>query len=84
MAVSDAASRWAGWALAHLEFGRSVNPVPTRGADYAHHIIACPPGFENLTASLAVINPPERKLTNRTSVHCFDLDLNDQKTRRYF
>ena len=22
------------------------------GADYAHRIIACPPGFENLTASL--------------------------------
>ena len=45
----------AGWALAHSEFGSSVNPIPigVRGrADYAHHITACPPGFENLTASL--------------------------------
>jgi hypothetical protein len=41
--ASDAASGWAGWALAHPEFGSS---------DYAHHITACPPGFENLTASL--------------------------------
>ena len=45
---SDAASGWA----AHPEFGCSVNPIPTRGADYAHHITACPPGFENLAASL--------------------------------
>ena len=49
---SDAASGWAGWALAHLEFGVSVNPIPTRGAEYAHRITACPPGFENLAASL--------------------------------
>ena len=34
------------------EFGSSVNPIPTRGSDYAHHITACPPEFENLTASL--------------------------------
>ena len=47
--MSDAAS---GWALAHPEFGVSVNPIPTKGADYAHHITACPPGFENLVASL--------------------------------
>ena len=26
---SDAASGWAGWALAHPEFGSSVNPIPT-------------------------------------------------------
>ena len=26
---SDAVSRWAGWALAHPEFGVSVNPIPT-------------------------------------------------------
>ena len=36
--VSDAASGWAGWALAHPEFGSSVHPIPTRGADHAHHI----------------------------------------------
>ena len=45
--------RWAGWALAHLEFGSSVNPITTRGADYAHHITASPPGFENPAAALA-------------------------------
>ena len=34
------------------EFAVSVNPIPTRGADYAHRIISYPPGFENLTTSL--------------------------------
>ena len=50
--VSDAASGWVGWALAHPEFGSSVNPITTRGADYAHHITASPPGFENLAVAL--------------------------------
>ena len=49
---SAAASGWAGWALTHPEFGISLNPIPTRGADYAHRITACPPGIENLAASL--------------------------------
>ena len=48
--LSDVVSGWIGWVLE--EYGRSVNPILTRGADYAHHITACPPGFENLTASL--------------------------------
>ena len=39
-------------ALALPEFGSSVNPIPTRGADYAHEISACTPGFENLKVSL--------------------------------
>ena len=34
------------------EFGVSVNPILTKGADYTHRITPCPPGFENLTASL--------------------------------
>ena len=50
--LSDAASGWAGWTLAHTDFGSSVNPIITRGADYAHHITASPPGFENPAASL--------------------------------
>ena len=29
--ASAAASGWAGWALAHPEFGSSVNPITTRG-----------------------------------------------------
>ena len=50
---SDAASGWAGWALAHHpEFGSSVNPITTRGTDYAHRITASPPGFENPAAAL--------------------------------
>ena len=32
-----------GWTLAHPEFGSSVNPIPTRGAVYAHHITYCLP-----------------------------------------
>ena len=49
---SAAADGWAGWALGHPEFRSSVNPITTRGADYAHHITASPPGFENPAASL--------------------------------
>ena len=49
---SAAASGWTGWDLAHPEFGSSVNPITTRGADYAHHITASPPGFENPAAAL--------------------------------
>ena len=45
-------SGWARWALAHAEFGSSVNPITTRGADYDHPITASPPGFKNLAASL--------------------------------
>jgi hypothetical protein len=39
-------------ALAHPEFGSSVNPIPTRRADYFHRINGYPPRFENVTASL--------------------------------
>ena len=49
---SAATSGWAGWALAHPEFGSSVNPITTRGADYTHPITASPPGLENLVAAL--------------------------------
>ena len=45
-------SRGAGGTLAPPEFGYYVNPIPTRGADYAHHITASTPGFENLKTSL--------------------------------
>ena len=54
---SAVASGWAGWALAHPEFGSSVNPITTRGADYAHHITASPPGFEMPAASLYTVWP---------------------------
>ena len=39
---SAAASGWAGLALAHLEFGSSVNPIITRGADFAALLLAHP------------------------------------------
>ena len=29
--VMSLAGGWAGWALAYLEFGSSVNPIPTSG-----------------------------------------------------
>ena len=51
---SGSASGWAGWALAHPEFEGSVNPITTRGEDYAHHITDSPPGFENPVASLGL------------------------------
>ena len=38
--------------VAHPEFGVTVKPIQTRGADYAHPITDSPPGFEHLTASL--------------------------------
>ena len=37
------------------QFGSSVNPITTRGADYAHHITASPPGFEKPAAALNTI-----------------------------
>ena len=49
---SDAGSGWA-----HPEFESSVHPIPTRGTDYTHRITACPPGFENLAASLQSVAP---------------------------
>ena len=49
---SDVARGWAGRALAHPEFGSSVNPIKTKGAEYANHITASQPGFENPAASL--------------------------------
>ena len=39
-------------ALAHPEFGVTVDPIQTRGADYAHRTTASPPRFESLMASL--------------------------------
>ena len=38
----------AGIAMAPPDFERSVNPISTRGAHYAHHITTGPPGFSDL------------------------------------
>ena len=36
----------AGGAMAPPDFGRSVNTISTRGAEYAHQIILAPPDFQ--------------------------------------
>ena len=63
---SAAASGWAGWAVAHPEFWGSVNTITTKGADFAHHITASPPGFENPAASLLLCI--ETALSNHPAV----------------
>jgi hypothetical protein len=50
MSSSDAAS---GWALTTRNLGVQLTLFQPEGTDYAHHITACPPGFENLTAYLS-------------------------------
>ena len=37
------------------EFGRSVNPIQIRGADFAPHTTASPPGFKKLSTPLHMI-----------------------------
>ena len=51
--TSDAVSKWAGWALVHLEFGNSVKPLLTRGGGRL-----CPPHYcpDFLTASLYTLS----------------------------
>jgi len=68
LSCSDAASGWAGWALAYPEFGNSVNPITTRGADYAQHITASPSGFENPAASLTGTQLPEAPEIHKMSM----------------
>ena len=76
---SDAASGWAGWALAHPEFWSSVNPIPTRGTDYAHHITARPPRFENLTASLRTMLETFQSQNQTLQLHCSYLNHKSYK-----
>ena len=42
-------------------FESSYNPIPTRGADYPHHITTCTPGFENLTTALHITSSADTK-----------------------
>ena len=44
----------AGCAMAHPDFGRSVNPISTRGTDYAHLITTGTPGFSDLPTALNI------------------------------
>ena len=49
---SDAVSGGAEWAFAHPDFEFQLTLIQPGRLDYVHHITACPPRFENLTASL--------------------------------
>ena len=42
----------AGGAMAHPDFRRSVNPISTRGTDYAHLITTGIPRFSDLPTAL--------------------------------
>ena len=42
----------AGGARAPAETGRSINPIQTRGTDFAPHTTASPPGFKKLSTPL--------------------------------
>ena len=42
----------AGCAMAHPDFGRSVNPILTRGTDYDHLVTTGTPGFSDLSTAL--------------------------------
>ena len=41
-------------AMAHPDFGRSINPISTRGTDYAHLITTGTPGFSDLPTALHI------------------------------
>ena len=43
-------------AMVHPDFGRSVNPISTRGTDYAHLITNSTPGFLDLPTALILWN----------------------------
>ena len=45
----------AGGASAPPVFDRSVNPISTRGADYALHSTTSPPGFSDLATALDLL-----------------------------
>ena len=53
---------------APTNFGRSVNPISTRGADYAQHITVAPPDFQTNTKikiSIKFVAFPEYVLIRR-------------------
>ena len=41
--------------MAPEDFGRSVNPISTKGADFAHQIILAPPDFQDLPTALTQV-----------------------------
>ena len=55
----------AGCAMAHPIIGRSVNPISTRGTDYAHLITTGTPGFSDLPTALSYKKQPVKKFFGR-------------------
>ena len=56
-----------------FSFGSSVNPITTRGTDYAHHITASLPGFEIPAASLLIERrsfDQKYKFSNKNDMVC--------------
>ena len=51
----DVGDGWAGLAIAHPVFGRSVNLYQPEGADCVSHIATCPPSFRYHPTSLIYI-----------------------------
>ena len=43
------------WGGAPPVFDKSLNPLSTRGADYAHHSTTSPPGFSDLSTALLIV-----------------------------
>ena len=48
-------------------FERSVDPISTRGADYAHHIIIAPPDFQTFLRPCAVRSIEEEPRSRKRS-----------------
>ena len=49
----DVVPEGAGGVMAPPDFGKSVNPISTRGTDYSHHITICHTGFSDLPTALS-------------------------------
>ena len=52
--------------MALSDFGRSVNPISTRGTDYAHLITTGTPGFSDLPTALSKYHLELSFTTNST------------------
>ena len=51
---------------AHPDFGRSINPISTRGTDYAHLITTGTPGFSDLPTALLTVDTMYKSITPKS------------------
>jgi hypothetical protein len=51
--VAGLSQAWGWGAKAPPVFGQTVNPISTRGVDYAHHSTTSLPGFSDLATALS-------------------------------